>query len=259
MPSPIYNDSIQAIIQAINCPHQVFLETSTPEEVNQAYQEALLRGKKEGFTPILVVADHILARELPSTKTQSKESILQKNLNGEELLKTWYQESENHLKTWYGIYGKGKNFTELLKEETASDSDSKPPKKYNPFLTSFIGFRGKDYIDETILFEIPVTNPWEVIAWVPIGGWNQCPNAPEMLAICKKWYQQCGAVPAVLSHDTMEFLIEHPIQEKQTAYEIAKEHYVFCPDCLDQCTATGTLADIAHAIYQSSTWFFWWD
>ena len=27
-----------------------------------------------------------------------------------------------------------------------------------------------------VLAEIPVSRPWEIFAWLPFGGWNECPD-----------------------------------------------------------------------------------
>ena len=56
-----------------------------------------------------------------------------------------------------------------------------------------------------ILAKIPVKNPWEIFAYLPFGGWNECPNTPELMAVAKYWFEQHGAVPAAMSHDELEF------------------------------------------------------
>ncbi len=125
-------------------------------------------------------------------------------------------------------------------------------------LTSFVSFSGNG-IEETILFEIPAENPWEVIAWMPMGGWNECPDASEMMEICRYWYEKYGAVPAAFSHDTLEFVLDRAAGDEKTSWEIAKEHYAFCPDRVDQGTESGTLGEVADSIRLSTVWYFWWD
>ena len=44
-----------------------------------------------------------------------------------------------------------------------------------------------------LLVEIPVKNPWEVFAYLPFGGWNECPDTPELMAVTKYWFEQYGA------------------------------------------------------------------
>ena len=40
-----------------------------------------------------------------------------------------------------------------------------------------------------ILAKIPVKNPWEIFAYLPFGGWNECPNTPELMAVAKYWFE----------------------------------------------------------------------
>ena len=56
-----------------------------------------------------------------------------------------------------------------------------------------------------ILAKIPVKHPWEIFAWLPFGGWNECPDTPELMAAAKYWFERHGAVPAAMSHDELEF------------------------------------------------------
>lgn len=48
------------------------------------------------------------------------------------------------------------------------------------------------------LAEIPTVNPWEVFAWLPFGGWNDCPDSEDMMAVFQYWYEKYGAVPACI-------------------------------------------------------------
>ena len=80
-----------------------------------------------------------------------------------------------------------------------------------------------------------------------------------MMEVCRYWYEKYGAVPAVVSHDTLEFVIEKPIDNEEQAWELAKEHYAFCPDRVDQGTNTGTIGEVADCLSKSTVWYFWWD
>ena len=41
-------------------------------------------------------------------------------------------------------------------------------------------------IPPLILAKIPVKNPWEVFAYLPFGGWNECPDTAELMAIARR-------------------------------------------------------------------------
>lgn len=107
-----------------------------------------------------------------------------------------------------------------------------------------------------ILAEIPVKHPWEIFAYLPFGGWNECPDTPELMAAAKYWYEKYGAVPAVMTHDVLEFDLTEPVPE-ELVMELALEQYAFCPDIVDQGVETvGALADM---LRKSKKWYFWWD
>ena len=248
----------QEIIDKINCPHQVFKKGNTVKEVNAAYREALQRGKKEGFVPVLVVSDETLADWLgilDDEEAYSKEEVLKqtkraaKEILDERFLEyteDYVDDTKDDVQTNEGDWLLSELMGDFVVEETLNE------------LSSFMEYDGSG-IMETILFEIPVQNPWEVIAWVPMGGWNECPETAEMMEVCKYWYEKYGAIPAVISHDTLEFVVEKPIADKEQAWELAKEQYAFCPDRVDQGTANCTIGELAGCLNQSEVWYFWWD
>ena len=109
---------------------------------------------------------------------------------------------------------------------------------------------------ECVIAKIPVQNPWEVFSWVPFGGWNECPTNDEIMYIAKYWYEKHGAIPAVMTHDILEFAAR-PVKDKISAMDLALEQYVFCSDIVDQ--GVGTIGALADTLMKSSVWYFWWD
>lgn len=109
-----------------------------------------------------------------------------------------------------------------------------------------------------ILAKIPVKNPWEIFAWLPFGGWNECPDTPELMAIANYWYQRYGAVPAVMTHDQLEFTLPTPAPRAR-AMELVQEQYGFCPDVVDQDAGEATVGRLADTLWRSDKWYFWWD
>lgn len=251
----------KSIIESIGCPHHIFNTKCTNAQVNQAYQEALARGKREGFTPVLVTSDDTLEEWfgiLQDEDSYSRTQLLEKPVdNGQKILETRYQEYvEDYIE----------DYIDTANSEEADYEKREPDEFLGELanggtiseLNSFNNLN-EDGIQEVILFEIPTANPWEVIAWIPFGGWNECPPAEEMMAVCRYWYEKYKAIPAVISHDELEFYLEAPIKEESTAWKLAKEHYGFCPDRIDQCTQSGTAGELADTILDSNVWYFWWD
>ena len=103
--------------------------------------------------------------------------------------------------------------------------------------------------------EIPVKNPWEIFAWLPFGGWNECPDTLELMAVTKYWYEKHGAVPAVMTHDTLDFDVPKPVEKKE-AKQLALEQYAWDQDVMDVSDFAEMLAD---CLTKATKWYFWWD
>lgn len=248
------SDTAKEILSRVKFPHQVFPAGESAEMVNEEYRKACIRGKQEGFVPILVVADATLAEWLGilDEDSYSVEAILgEEHADGKKILEQNYSMYESDYQS--DFMEDGKSMEDTMREFMGEMQEGETL----DYLSSIESF-SQDGIEETILFEIPVKNPWEVIAWMPMGGWNECPDASDMMAVSRYWYEKYGAIPAAFSHDTLEYVLEKPVGE-EAAWEVAKEHWAFCPDRVDQCTATGTLGEVADCLRKSSVWYFWWD
>ena len=46
-----------------------------------------------------------------------------------------------------------------------------------------------------ILAKIPVKNPWEIFAYLPLVAGMRCPNTPELMAVAKYWLNCMGRCP----------------------------------------------------------------
>lgn len=262
-----YDESTSKLIERIKCPYKVFDKKSDPNDLRDAYKEASDRGKKEGFVPVIVAADDILAEWFTMIWDDGyqKDNVLnEKGGEGDKILKKRYD-------TYKVINGENKTDNDMDIGDYAIDAadtvyiDEIVGMGYGSMdtvgkidtLSSFESYEG-NLNCECILFEIPVTYPWEVMAWLPMGGWNECPDSVEMLAICRYWYEQYGAVPAVVSHDTMEFVLETPVSEED-ATKLAKEHYAFCEDMTAQLGYQYSEKSLADSLCGSTVWYFWWD
>lgn len=46
-------------------------------------------------------------------------------------------------------------------------------------------------------------------------------------------------------------------QTREQALELAREHYVYCNDIVDQ--GLGTLSNLTATLMANDWWYFWWD
>ena len=242
------SETAKNIAKGFGYPHKIFRAGTPYEYIVEEYNKACERGKEKGFLPIIVPVDETL------------EDVL-------EIMKEEGETIEDYLNY------KGKSGKKILDErfkEYISDYDGNDERDMNEFIGVYeeepevIGGLGSlfDYstreTKETIIFEIPTTKPWEVVAYIPFGGWNECPCPGEMMAICKYWYEEYGAIPVSITHDELEMKLPEPISAEKSL-EVAKEHYAFTPDRVEQCTQTGTLSELKASIEVSKIWYFWWD
>ena len=77
-------------------------------------------------------------------------------------------------------------------------------------------------------------------------------------SVAKYWFEQYGTVPAVMTHDELEFLLPTPVSQEK-AMDAAVEQYSFCPDVIDQGPEEATVGALADVLRQSTVWYFWWD
>jgi hypothetical protein len=110
---------------------------------------------------------------------------------------------------------------------------------------------------EVFIGLVPVQEPWQVPAYLKIGGWNECPEAEVHVAFFKRWYEQFGAVVTSISADVIEFTVERPPQTMEEARRLAREQFIYCADIVHQ--GVQTESNLAHALLGSGNWFFWWD
>lgn len=241
------------LISYLNCPCRYFPPSADDGDIMNAYREARERGEKNGFIPMITVVDDILFECL----------VMNANDHGSGDMFDFSAEAVKNYrdKMLSEKLPNGKEFFDKLSEEMEEYEEEYP--EVGEINGSEVNDRFSGYWDYNtnktcplILAEIPVQNPWEVFAYLPFGGWNACPDTEEQMAAAKYWYELYGAVPAVLTHDVLEFELPKPAGTEK-ALELAKEQYLFCADIVDQGVETvGALADM---LSKSKVWYFWWD
>lgn len=110
--------------------------------------------------------------------------------------------------------------------------------------------------EPVVMAFVPAEEPWDIFRHLPVGGWNDCPAPNVFAAFCQAMYRAFGAVPAVLTGDTMEMIpARRPTHEE--AFPLALKMYGFCPDIVTQ--GVGTVQALADTLEKSDVWYFWWD
>lgn len=253
----------QAMMRYLDCPCHYFPPTLDDDEIFAAYHASVRRGKQEGFVPMLVSAEDSTLWECLLINSDEDSQDSEDYAFDAETVAAYRK------KLLSAALPQGQAVAALLlktRKEGAEDDDidwdeevlgeiagGKPSNR-------FIGYwdYGSNATLPLILAEIPATQPWEIFAYLPFGGWNECPDTPELMAVTKYWFEQHGAVPAVMTHDVLEFALPAPVKREQ-ALTLALEQYAWCPDVVDQGEKDATVGTLADSLSQSKYWYFWWD
>ena len=256
-------DLAEAMMKYLNCECTYFPSMKDDDPIMLAYNYAKRESVKEGFVPVLIKADDEILWEClimnsdpdsdgeddytfaPDKVAEYRKKMLSapvKNSKAvlEELIGQRKEEAEDDDMDW----------DEEILGEMEGGYDNR---RFSSYWNS-----DNNMTYPLILAKIPVKNPWEIFAYLPFGGWNECPNTPELMAVAKYWFEQHGAVPAAMSHDELEFLLPAPVPEEK-AMDAAVELYGFCSDVIDQGPEDATVGALADVLRQSTVWYFWWD
>ncbi len=234
---------IEEICKATGCECSDIPDNITSEQLTEIYVNELENGKKAGYIPILFgyedrFCDILNGRcdilngriELMKQSKKHRDEILKADISkGKEFLTERSEEL-------YYLYGEIPEYMKC---------------KYNS-LNSFISGEDEKYI----LIKIKSANPWEVFAWIPFGGWNEVPDDEDIMSVCKYWYDEYRAIPAIITHDILQMYVEKPAKNDNSR-KLADEQYAFCYDIVAQ--GVGSVNALELKLIDSKVWYFWWD
>lgn len=143
---------------------------------------------------------------------------------------------------------------EFLLDEKSSPLMGQPGDYGEPMTHLFTAY--DDRREPFLLLSVPAERPWSVFRLIPYGGWNDCPDADKIADFCQMMYEDWGAVPLMMTGDTLVLLPER-IPTKEEAYDLALKTYPFCPDLIMQ--EYGSVHALADALSRSTLWRFRWD
>lgn len=236
-------DYSKEIADCLGCEYETIKNAESASAVMGTYKQLLFRGKSEGFTPVIIIPNDMMYEVVSNEDRQddySPEAIIEKSktINVTELLKKRIADASP-----------AEEEDDIMGEYSEADPA-------NDFI-SLIDYGTKRPHANIIIAKIPANNPWELAAWIPMGGFNDCPNPEEQVAVFRYWYEKYSAIPAFVSYDTWELYVEKPVKTKDEAMSLALEQFGFCPDIVWQ--GVEKINILAGTLVNSSVWFFWWD
>lgn len=114
-----------------------------------------------------------------------------------------------------------------------------------------------EFIDEVVIALVPVTEAAAIPAVPGFGAFNDCPEPAAHVAIHRYWNERYGAEIVARSEDYIECSIARPPATREAAINLAREHYAYCYDIVEQ--GTETISTLSAMLLDNPTWFFWWD
>lgn len=109
-----------------------------------------------------------------------------------------------------------------------------------------------------VIAKIPAQHPADIPAYLPTGGWNNCPSTNTQLAIAHYWYEKYGAYIAAVGGDKeLEFNVTRPSTNPEATKRLAAEQYIFCPELVGPICSS--FEELAQGIYRNRQWYFWWE
>lgn len=235
------------LMDMLGCPCEHFPKDSNIDVIMSAYNEAFAKREMGGYTPLIIVIDDTLLEVVGEfAHTHAELLANQEKMLGSEPInaRKWFVDKLTEEKNDFG-----EDWNDVV-----GTLEKNPEDKSNGFL-GIVNYSTKKS-EECILAKIPTEKPWGVFAWLPFGGWNECPMPEEILWIAKYWYETRGAIPAVMTRDVLEFSAA-PVKNETDAMYLALEQFAFCNDIVFQ--GVDTIGRLAGMLMQSSAWYFWWD
>lgn len=107
------------------------------------------------------------------------------------------------------------------------------------------------------LLLVPVTRPADV-PWVL--GWDGACNydlaGGDISGVLRSWEDRYGAFITEIGFDVLQLSVQRPPTEPNDIAKVAREHWVFCWDIVEQ--GVGKVAELEPGI-AAGDWGFWWD
>lgn len=245
----------------VDCPCRVIREPRSDKELTAIYRDAQARGRREGFTPVLLP---VTTENLQTLVTEMYDDPDRDTFEVDvERIRHWRREQLAR------PVGDGRARLGQLLAELRQMSDEDPDEDWQTDIISTCdtepeGLDTLRIVDVSdpgdtpplLLAEVPVEHAWDVFTWLPYadGTWEIDPQ--DFRSIAKHWQEQDDAVPAYIGVDCVQYALPRPVGTDRSA-EVALEHYGACPDTASEDVSN--VAMLARMLEKSTVWHFFYD
>ena len=150
-------------------------------DIEKKYLASYKEGKEKGFTPVfLVLGDTLLEKFEIDMEDEDTDNIMDivksnlekhKDINAVEFLKKFQKENTE---------GSRESIDDYFTEKDYKFDDSE---KYNLELSTLFDYDG-NFKDDVILVKVPTENPYEVLGYFGMGGYNEMPFSSRTSSSC---------------------------------------------------------------------------
>jgi len=191
-------ENANKLVTDLNCEYEILENAKNINFIMEKYNELLSIGKASGFTPVIIIPCDVLNETLEFSKEDNvtRDDILAKakEIDGRAFI------MKKHFSDYAPDNSSEDEFFKKLESEAQikSGNVSSPTSKF----ISLTSYDSNAPYPVLLIAKIPTLNPWEVAAWIPMGGFNDCPSPAEQVTVFKYWYEQYGAYPATVTYST---------------------------------------------------------
>lgn len=253
---------VSAITKFLGCPCTYFAPMVDDEPLMEAYRQALEESAElKTFVPVIIVPSDTLLDTLVMNSDETA--------NGDDIPEKYDPEEVTSFRNELLVADSSLGAAALSELVSIAQDVLEDPELFERMINEeggtveshhqFLSYWDYDsgMTEHVILARIPVSHPYNVFAYLPMGGWNACPSNSALIAISRLWYENYGAIPAVISKDTVEYLVEEAVPESECK-DLAIKQYAFCPSIIEESDGI-TISSHAESLKSSSVWYFWWD
>lgn len=211
------------------------------KKVIELYNIMCVDGKAKGYTPVIIIEDE------NGLMAENVRFAIEDYGSFEAFTKSCLEEyPEIELKNFFGAR---KEYYENEEKVLLTEGDT----LYEESNSVYIGESGEN----VYIAKIPTDKPYEIMAYIPMGGFNECPDNAIHVTIAKYWFDKYGAFPIAIGSDTIQFKVESPVKAEEALNELAMEQYLYCGDIVWQ--GVETMNNLKSSLSNSNVWYFWWE
>jgi hypothetical protein len=227
-------------------------------EAETAYEAARVKGQIDGFTPLIITPASLQLPNLPLDRLKPK---VRQAIASAPPAQEFFSE---RIARWSRYDEDGTRQRWLTEAPTFATVSIEPAHDLVDSMFTLRDATGHrpplPYVAEAALVRIPTPRSWEIPAYTLYGGWNDCPETAQIVAVARHWSEKYGADICAFGDGTIEFRVDRPPADLHAALDLVREHMLFCDEGANDLIASPEFfRDTLLRLPKQKYWLFWWD